>query len=117
VSGKYDILISTYGHAGEGVLHNRLLIDPTVKEEWEKLEKAVDEIYAFVAKVGGTCTGEHGVALVRAPYFLKERKTAVDLMKRIKKVFDPNDILNPGKLMDAPEDYLRSHHLRYPVEV
>ncbi|TET59464.1 2-hydroxy-acid oxidase, partial [Candidatus Aerophobetes bacterium] len=61
-------------------------------------------------------SGEHGIGISKAPYFKKERKDLLELMRGVKKVFDPNNILNPHKLMDAPEDFFTATKLRYPVK-
>ena len=109
------ILIGTYGHAGEGLIHSAFLVNPGIPGEWDRTRKAVDEVFALVHRLGGTTSGEHGIGISKAPYFRKERKELVELMREIKKVFDPNNILNPHKLMDAPEDFFTATKLRYPI--
>jgi glycolate oxidase len=111
-----DLLIGTYGHAGEGLIHTAFLVDPRLPDEWDRTRKAVDEVFALVRHLGGTTSGEHGIGISKAPYFKKERKDLLELMRGIKKVFDPNNILNPHKLMDAPEDFFTATKLRYPVK-
>jgi len=96
ISKKYGILIGTYGHAGDGNLHTKILIDPTSEEEWKKAEKVVDEIYKVVYELGGIVSGEHGIGISKAPWMVKEN---IELMERIKAALDPKNIMNPGKMM------------------
>lgn len=114
ISRKYGIIIGTYGHAGDGNLHTKVLLDATSKDYWERAEKAVGEIFDAVFSLGGTTTGEHGIALAKAPYMKKERASSLELMRAIKKAIDPKNIMNPGKIFDAPDRIIYS--LRYPVK-
>lgn len=96
---KYNIQICTFGHAGDGNLHPTCLTDSRDKEEIERVEKAFDEIYEKTIELGGTITGEHGVGIAKAGYLeWKIGKEGIELMKGIKKAFDPENLLNPGKL-------------------
>lgn len=97
LSKKYDILIGTYGHAGDGNLHTKILINPKDKEQWKKAEKVVDEIYKVVYNLGGIVSGEHGIGISKAPWMVKEN---LDIMKKIKDAIDPKNIMNPGKMME-----------------
>lgn len=115
IAAKYDIVIPPYGHAADGNLHTKVLMDPTNPDHWRQAEKAVAEIYDAVLALGGTITGEHGVAISKAAYFHKERADAIPTMKAIKRALDPNNILNPGKLFQWEKGF--AHYLRYPVEV
>lgn len=113
IAEKYDgIFIPTYGHAGDGNLHTKFIMDPTRKDLWKDAEKAVEEVFDAVLALDGTITGEHGVAITKSPYFKKERKDSLEAMKTIKRALDPNNILNPGKIMDWAEDGI-IHYLRY----
>jgi glycolate oxidase len=114
ISNQYDIHIPAYGHAGDGNLHTKVLMDPTNKEHWRQAEEAVTRVFDVVLALGGTTTGEHGIGITKAPFFHKERGGAVKVMKTIKKALDPNDIMNPRKLMDWEGDFIT--HLRYPLE-
>lgn len=114
ISDKYDIIIASYGHSGDGNLHTKVLMDPTSKSHWDQAEKAVVEIYNKVMEVGGTVTGEHGVAITKAPFFIKERASSINAMKIIKRGLDPNNIMNPYKIMDWDENFIT--HLRYHME-
>jgi len=106
ISKKYDILIPSYGHAGDGNLHSTLVKNPdTTMEEWYKIEvEALKEIYAVVKKLGGTISGEHGIGLKRKPYMnLVTNSDQFGLMRKIKIAFDPNNIMNPGKIFDLED--------------
>ncbi|MCP4228688.1 MAG: FAD-binding protein [bacterium] len=113
IAERYDgIFVPTYGHAGDGNLHTKFIMDPTKEEQWPAAEKAVEEIFDAVLDLDGTVTGEHGVAITKSPYFKKERADSLNAMRAIKKALDPNNILNPGKIMDWEEDGIM-HFLRY----
>jgi glycolate oxidase len=113
IQDRYDgIYIPTYGHAGDGNLHTKFIIDPTDADVWERAEKANEEVFDAVLALGGTVTGEHGVSITKAPYFKKERADSLEAMRKIKQALDPNNILNPGKLMDWDKPGI-IHFLRY----
>ena len=114
IQSRYDIYIPPYGHAGDGNLHTKVLLEPGNPDHWKQAEKAVKEIYDLVLELGGTVTGEHGVAISKAEYFKKERADAIPFMRTIKRALDPNNILNPYKIFDWEDNFL--HKLRYPVE-
>lgn len=114
ISDKYDIIIASYGHSGDGNLHTKVLMDPTMQSHWDQAEMAVSEIYEKVMELGGTITGEHGVGMTKAPFFLKERESSLEVMKVIKRGLDPNNIMNPYKIMDWEENFIA--RLRYHVE-
>jgi glycolate oxidase len=106
------IYIPTYGHAGDGNLHTKFIMDPTEPGIWERAERANEEIFNAVLELGGTVTGEHGVSITKAPYFKRERADSLDAMRKIKRALDPNNILNPGKMFDWAEQGI-VHFLRY----
>ncbi|MDO9471399.1 MAG: FAD-linked oxidase C-terminal domain-containing protein, partial [Nitrosomonas sp.] len=88
-----------FGHAGNGNIHVNLLINPDDTEEVKRAERCLDEIFDLVIKLRGTLSGEHGVGSEKRAFVTKEiDHTTLDLMKSIKHLFDPNNILNPGKL-------------------
>ncbi len=99
IAQKYDMPIGTFGHAGDGNLHPTLLTDLRIPEEEEKVEKVIQEIFEVTVKLGGTLSGEHGIGISKAKYLSLEISPEVfDLMKKVKRTFDPNNILNPGKM-------------------
>lgn len=96
------LLIVNIGHAGDGNVHSIIARGEMAREEWLKaLGKTVNELISVSLSLGGTVSGEHGVGYTKKNYLeLKVGKTQVELMKMIKCVFDPNNILNPGKVFD-----------------
>ncbi|MBM3706267.1 MAG: glycolate oxidase subunit GlcD, partial [Actinobacteria bacterium] len=99
IAAKYNIMIGTFGHAGDGNLHPTILTDLRDRQEEKRVEKAIEEIFVETIKLNGTLSGEHGIGLTKAKFLkLEISEDAYRLMKNIKKTFDPNNILNPGKL-------------------
>jgi glycolate oxidase len=99
ISTKYNVMIATFGHAGDGNLHPTATTDARDVEEIHRVEQAFEEIFAAALELGGTITGEHGVGVVKAPFLeWKIGNTGISLMKGIKKAFDPDNLLNPGKM-------------------
>ncbi|HIA04957.1 MAG TPA: FAD-binding oxidoreductase [Myxococcales bacterium] len=88
----------TFGHVGLGILHVLIQADPTNFERWEAADEVRNLIVETVVDQGGTCSGEHGVGLGNRQYMKREHGMAVDVMRRIKTAFDPDGILNPGKI-------------------
>lgn len=100
ISKKYDISIGTFGHAGDGNLHPTILTDKRDKHEWERVEKAVEDIFDKALSMGGTLSGEHGTGIAKSRFLEKETSPATIIYcRRIKSALDPNNILNPGKVI------------------
>jgi glycolate oxidase len=99
VAEKHQLRIGTFGHMGDGNLHPTFLTNEKNLEEMHRVEEAMKEIFDFAIELGGTITGEHGVGLAKKA-FLKDAvgELNLEVMKRIKKAFDPRSILNPGKI-------------------
>jgi glycolate oxidase len=96
IAKRYGLLIVTFGHAGDGNIHVNILIED---EERPNAEKAVKDIFAAVLRMQGSISGEHGIGLSKAAYLPMEAgKHALEVMKKIKRALDPNNILNPGKI-------------------
>jgi glycolate oxidase len=96
---KYDASVYTFGHLGDGNIHADVSIDKSKKISTYEIDKMRREIYEVTISLGGTITAEHGVGLSKIAYIgiaLDEKQ--IDLMKKIKYVFDPKNILNPGKI-------------------
>lgn len=91
-----------YGHAGNGNLHVNILREAKDNESWNKiLTMGVEAIFREVVALGGVLSGEHGIGLLNRPFLsLQFSETELQLMKKIKTVFDPNGIMNPGKIFD-----------------
>ncbi|MBF0118123.1 MAG: FAD-binding protein [Desulfobacterales bacterium] len=99
LSSKTGLLMATFGHAGDGNIHCNIMLDKKDKEQVEKAKYALDEIFNYTLKLGGTISGEHGVGITKRDYISKEiGRDELNLMKRIKSLFDPKGILNPGKI-------------------
>jgi glycolate oxidase len=99
IAKKYDLKIPTVGHVGDGNLHPVISFDGTNPEEVKRVEEATEELFEKVIKMGGTLTGEHGIGLAKAPLMSFEHEdVAMDVMRSLKGLFDPNNILNPGKM-------------------
>jgi len=99
ISKKHQVSINTFGHAGDGNLHVTFMCDSRNHEQMERVEKAVDELFERTLKLGGTLSGEHGIGVTKAKYLEWEvGKAGIELMKKIKSAFDPDQIINPGKM-------------------
>lgn len=88
------------GHVGDGNFHVQMMLDPDNPAEWDESERINHNIVARAIAMDGTCTGEHGVGLHKMDFMLAEHgRDALDLMQSVKQAFDPNNILNPGKVI------------------
>ncbi len=99
---KYGFTAVCYGHAGDGNLHVNILKSGLSDEVWNGvLRDGIAELFRAVVALGGTISGEHGIGLVQKPYLhIALSETHIDLMRGIKRSFDPHNILNPGKIFD-----------------
>jgi glycolate oxidase len=102
IGSKYGFHSVCYGHAGDGNLHVNIIKGDLSNEQWNgSLKEGIAEIFELVKKLGGTISGEHGVGLVQKEFLpIMFDEIQMRLMKQIKKVFDPNNILNAGKIFD-----------------
>ncbi|MFC7045979.1 FAD-binding oxidoreductase [Halobacteriaceae archaeon GCM10025711] len=99
LEAEHDLLIPCFGHAGDGNLHYSIMVEAGDDESRHTGESVYDDIVRRAIEVGGTATGEHGIGLGKREYLELEHGAAgVELMRRIKHVFDPRDTLNPGKM-------------------
>lgn len=101
LSAKYGFKPVCYGHAGDGNLHVNIVKDTLSDEAWNtQLPIAIRELFEEVVRLGGTISGEHGIGLVQKPYMeIAFQQGQLELMKAIKRVFDPKNLLNPGKVL------------------
>lgn len=100
---KYEFKSICYGHAGDGNLHVRILKGNLTDEQWDGsyIKKAIAEIFTLCRQLGGTISGEHGIGLIQQEYMnLVFAEKALDVQRQIKRVFDPKNILNPGKMFN-----------------
>jgi glycolate oxidase len=101
IAAKHEVRIICFGHAGDGNVHVNMLKDEIADERWDAMVPAAStEIYQLALSLGGTITGEHGVGATRRGYLsMAMNEAQIDLMRGIKATFDPNGILNPGKIL------------------
>jgi glycolate oxidase len=102
---QYGFKVVCYGHAGDGNLHIRIN-HPTIKNSHgnEEMTQILKALFALVKSLGGTISGEHGIGLIQKPYMETVFSlNSIQLMRDIKKAFDPNNILNVGKIFDAKD--------------
>ncbi|NPA41246.1 MAG: FAD-binding protein [Aquificae bacterium] len=101
IAKKYDLLMVIFGHIGDGNLHVNFLYDKTDKEEEERAERAVDEVFELALSYHGSITGEHGVGLTKKKFLRWQfGDTGYELLKGIKLLFDPKNLFNPGKVIE-----------------
>ncbi len=100
IADKYNLQIGIFGHAGDGNLHPTVVTDVRNREEMERVEKAIQDIFEASLALGGTISGEHGIGIGKAR-FLHEQigDVGMEIHRQFKKVFDPNNIMNPGKII------------------
>lgn len=100
IGTEYDLKIANVFHAGDGNLHPNILFDRQDPEELERVEKASREIMELCVSVGGTITGEHGVGVDKRGYMpLVHNEVELEMLRRVRWVFDPDGNLNPGKVV------------------
>ncbi|RAR46564.1 FAD-binding oxidoreductase [Flavobacterium lacus] len=101
IGKKYGFKSVCYGHAGDGNLHVNIIKGTLSDQEWNtEITKGIREIFELTVSLNGTLSGEHGIGYVQKEYMdIAFSKTHLELMERIKFVFDPNGILNPGKIL------------------
>ena len=101
---EYKCEVATYGHAGDGNLHVTIIYHKSSFEDLVNANELLERFYKEAIKLGGSLTGEHGVGITAAPYLtLQLGENEIDVLKAVKKAFDPKNILNPGKIFDFEE--------------
>ncbi|MHA1332895.1 MAG: FAD-binding and (Fe-S)-binding domain-containing protein [Candidatus Odinarchaeia archaeon] len=112
---KYDLKAVIYGHAGQGNMHTRPLLNLKDQKDIEKMVAVADEVFKLVVKLGGTMSGEHGDGFIRSKYVPLFYGELYNVFKKIKKFLDPNNIMNPGrKIAEDPE--IMTKNLRYGAQ-
>jgi len=101
---KQQVTASLFGHAGHGQLHIRPFLDLTNRADLQKMAALADQLYQDVWQLGGTISGEHGDGLSRTPYVAEQYGPLADAFSEIKELFDPQEILNPGKIVPLQYD-------------
>jgi glycolate oxidase len=103
IRDKYKLHMVIFGHAGDGNLHPNIMTDKRDHEEMKRVELAVAEIFEVAIQLGGTLSGEHGIGVMKSSFMEQELGAAgLDMMQRIKLAWDPNGIMNPGKIFPEP---------------
>lgn len=98
---KADLEVTVIGHAGDGNLHPSVMTDEKDSEHFAKAQKAVDEIIEAAVEFGGVLSGEHGIGLEKQKFMRRTQEPMfIEIMKQVKDIFDPNGILNPGKIWE-----------------
>jgi glycolate oxidase len=99
IGRRHDTFVANFGHAGDGNIHVNFVVDRSNPEEIARARECVAETFQLSVELGGTISGEHGIGYVKSQYidYAIDQPT-LEIMKGIKKVFDPNGILNPGKM-------------------
>jgi glycolate oxidase len=98
IATKYRLDVGTFGHAGDGNLHPTFLCDKRDKDEYARVELAIDEMFDTAIKLGGTLSGEHGIGTAKAKWLEKETSRGTILFsRRLRKALDPKGLLNPTK--------------------
>lgn len=100
IGAKYKFNSVCFGHAGDGNLHINVMREELSEDYWNnEINQGIEEIFQKVVDLGGTLSGEHGIGIAKRPYMhLAMKETNLELMRGIKKAFDPKGILNPGKI-------------------
>jgi glycolate oxidase len=99
IGDRYGFKVPCFGHAGDGNIHVNVMVDGSDEKQLEEGHKAIEEIFEMVVRMGGTLSGEHGIGTSKAPFMtIAFNEAELQLFKDIKRAFDPNNILNPGKM-------------------
>lgn len=105
LAAKYQLQIGVLAHAGDGNLHPIVMTDLRDREEMARVDKAIEEMYEAAMAMGGTLSGEHGIGIAKNRFLDMEfNRSAIEIMRGIKKVFDPNGILNPGSFLSIYDE-------------
>ena len=111
---RYQVTASLFGHVGHGQLHVRPFLDLTNHDDVRKIQGLATDLYHEVLEVGGTISGEHGDGLSRTPFIRQQYGALYDVFREVKHIFDPQNILNPGKII-ADDPHLLTRYLRSPT--
>ena len=99
IAADHELTIAVFGHAGDGNLHPNILTDRRDAEQMRRADMAIKELFAAAIELGGTLSGEHGIGLAKAGFMDGAiQAQALSKMKEIKRLFDPEGIMNPGKI-------------------
>ena len=100
IAARHHVTIGTFGHAGDGNLHPSILCDKRDKEEFSRVERAVDDLFNVALELGGTLSGEHGIGTSKKKWLeLETSKGTLEYMRRMRSAFDPKKLLNASKIV------------------
>ena len=100
IAARHHVTIGTFGHAGDGNLHPTFMCDKRDKDEFERVERAVDELFNTTIEMGGTLSGEHGIGTAKQKWLEKETsRGTIGYSRRLRKAIDPKGLFNPSKLV------------------
>lgn len=103
IKKKFAIDLVVFGHAGDGNLHPNIICDKRDKQEMIRVEQAIEAIFTAALELGGTLSGEHGIGTMKSAFMSWEfSPETIEMMERVKSAWDPNNILNPGKIFPVP---------------
>ena len=97
-----NVVAPLVGHAGDGNFHLIIMLDPDDQAEFARISAISERLVERALKFGGTCSGEHGVGVGKLNYLDAEHGPALNVMRAIKRAIDPNNLMNPGKLIPDP---------------
>jgi glycolate oxidase subunit GlcD len=100
IAEKNNVKLACFGHCGDGNVHPNILADRTDKDLWGRAVRTNEEIVAYAIKLGGVASGEHGIGIEKKQFMELEHGDSLVLMKEIKRLIDPQNIMNPGKFFD-----------------
>jgi len=100
IAARHNVTIATFGHAGDGNLHPSILCDRRDKEEFSRVERAVDDLFNAALELGGTLSGEHGIGTAKIKWLEQETSHGTIMFsRRLRKAFDPKGLFNPSKIV------------------
>ena len=114
---KYDTQVAIFSHAGEGLCHTRPLVDLRCSEDVQKMLRIAREVYDLCLSLGGSISGEHADGLSRSQFIPQQYGALYEVMRKVKGIFDPQNVFNPGKIITYGQDIMLKN-LRHlpPVE-
>ncbi len=110
ITKRMGVPMAYYAHAGHGELHTRPYLNLRLKEDVQKMKDLAEEVFEMVWQLGGTISGEHGEGIVRASFIKRQYGEEVyNLFKSVKGVFDPDNVMNPGKIINEDPEAMTSN--------
>jgi len=103
VAAKYGVQTAVFGHVGDGNIHNLWFADRRDTDLWERANKANEEVITHAVSLGGAVSAEHGIGIEKRKFMRLQHGEAYDLLTKLKRLMDPNNILNPGIMFEAKD--------------